>query len=174
MPPPPPTFSIVTGWPSNSESDGARIRPRRSAPPPAANGTTMVSGRLGHSCAGAMPGKLTMSAAASSVDEVRIEPPTDEVSRDYRLPGGHASTPTCGESARTSFDGVQIASPAIHNLRRERFENTNGVPGLPPPTPRLREIDPFRAQKRQKPTSPLPPAAAPPSQVALPAALLPL
>jgi hypothetical protein len=30
---------------------GAMIRPNRSAPPPAANGTTMVRGRVGHSCA---------------------------------------------------------------------------------------------------------------------------
>jgi hypothetical protein len=51
------------------------------------------------------------------MDEVRIEPPTDEVSKDYRLPGGHASTPMCGESARISFEGAQIASPGIHNLR---------------------------------------------------------
>ena len=32
---------------------GAMIRPNRSAPPPAANGTTMVSDRVGHSCASA-------------------------------------------------------------------------------------------------------------------------
>src|SRR6266568_6969384 len=51
MPPAPPTFSTITCWPKTSERRGARTRPRASAPPPAANGTTMVTGRVGQFCA---------------------------------------------------------------------------------------------------------------------------
>src|SRR5215475_5398475 len=51
MPPAPPTFSTIICWPSRSESDVARIRPIESIGPPAANGTTRVTGRVGQSCA---------------------------------------------------------------------------------------------------------------------------
>src|SRR5438445_1641874 len=51
MPPAPPTFSMITGRPSTSESRGMRMRPSTSSAPPAANGITMVTGRDGHSCA---------------------------------------------------------------------------------------------------------------------------
>ncbi len=47
MPPPPLMFSITTGWPSASPSAGASMRPSTSIGPPAANGTTMVTGRVG-------------------------------------------------------------------------------------------------------------------------------
>jgi hypothetical protein len=45
-----PTFSMMTGCPNSSGKRAARMRPTMSAPPPAAVGTTMVSGRAGHSC----------------------------------------------------------------------------------------------------------------------------
>jgi hypothetical protein len=51
MPPAPPTFSMITCWPRTSESRRPTMRPSTSVPPPAANGTTMVSGRLGQLCA---------------------------------------------------------------------------------------------------------------------------
>jgi hypothetical protein len=38
-------------WPIVSASVGCRMRASESIGPPAANGTTMVSGRDGHSCA---------------------------------------------------------------------------------------------------------------------------
>ena len=43
----------------------ARIRPYTSPVPPAAKGTTMVSGREGHSCAVAVPSAAKMAANAS-------------------------------------------------------------------------------------------------------------
>ena len=51
MPPPPGTFSMMICWPSVSPSAGCRMRASVSIGPPAANGTTMVIGRLGQSCA---------------------------------------------------------------------------------------------------------------------------
>ena len=51
MPPPPGTFSMMICWPSVSPSVGCRMRASVSIGPPAANGTTMVIGRLGQSWA---------------------------------------------------------------------------------------------------------------------------
>src|SRR5690348_12064452 len=53
MPPAPPTFSITICWPRISAARAASVRPSTSTAPPAANGTTMVIGRLGKSCADA-------------------------------------------------------------------------------------------------------------------------
>ena len=51
MPPAPPTFSKTTVWPKSSERRDAKMRPMASAALPAANGYTMVTGRIGQSCA---------------------------------------------------------------------------------------------------------------------------
>src|SRR5882672_10590084 len=48
----PTRFSTTTGWPSASESLGARMRPTRSGPPPGGKGTTRWIGREGY-CASA-------------------------------------------------------------------------------------------------------------------------
>ena len=55
MPPAPPTFSITTFCPRIWPIRSAMIRPNTSIGPPAAAATTIVSGRLGHSCAVAEP-----------------------------------------------------------------------------------------------------------------------
>ena len=47
MPPAPVVFSTITGWPSNSPIRTAMMRPSTSNVPPAAKGTTMVTGRDG-------------------------------------------------------------------------------------------------------------------------------
>jgi len=51
MPAAAPTFSTITCWPKLWLSCGAKMRPMTSNAPPAANGTTMVTGRVGQSCA---------------------------------------------------------------------------------------------------------------------------
>src|SRR5262245_20572860 len=66
MPPEPPTFSIMTCWPKSSERPGARMRPTVSAGPPAANGTTMVTGRVGQSCDSAGPLHLRLATSATA------------------------------------------------------------------------------------------------------------
>src|ERR1700719_2219781 len=53
MPPPPPTFSMITCWPKISERREPRIRAKTSDPLPAGNVTTIVTGRVGQSCAAA-------------------------------------------------------------------------------------------------------------------------
>src|SRR5262245_57305279 len=51
MPPAPPIFSTITGCPSVARRPSAITRPITSDDPPAPNGTTKVSGRVGQSCA---------------------------------------------------------------------------------------------------------------------------
>src|SRR5215469_11143815 len=67
MPPAPPAFSTMTCWPKTSARRAARMRPMTSAPPPAANGTTIVSGRLGQPCAVADWARPSEQAAASAI-----------------------------------------------------------------------------------------------------------
>ena len=55
--------AIMTCWSRSSERRGARIRPTVSLELPAANGTTMVIGRLGQFCASA--GVVNTSRRAS-------------------------------------------------------------------------------------------------------------
>src|SRR5712691_4886829 len=64
MPPAPPTFSTMICWPSSSLRRAAMIRPMVSTGPPAAYGTTSVTGRAGHSCAPAPA--LNVSAPVST------------------------------------------------------------------------------------------------------------
>src|SRR5215212_2893417 len=65
MPPAPPMFSTITVRPRSSERRGARMRPMRSPPPPAANGTTIVTARVGQSCAMAALAPVSTATAMS-------------------------------------------------------------------------------------------------------------
>jgi hypothetical protein len=47
VPPAPPTFSTTTCWPSARVIDSASTRATVSLGPPAANGTIIVTGRVG-------------------------------------------------------------------------------------------------------------------------------
>src|SRR5262249_7360310 len=72
MPPAPPTFSKTTVWPKSSERRDANRRPRTSAALPAANGYTMVTGRVGQSCAVAGVIAPTSAAKAGVILILRI------------------------------------------------------------------------------------------------------
>src|SRR5580704_657554 len=65
MPPPPPTFSMITCWPKISDRRAPRIRASTSDPLPAGNVTTMVTGRVGQSCAAA--GMIAAASAAPAM-----------------------------------------------------------------------------------------------------------
>src|SRR5262245_55811578 len=67
MPPPAPTFSTTTGCPRISARRDAMMRPNTSPGPPAPNGTTMVTGRIGQVCAAAGVHDAISAAAAASV-----------------------------------------------------------------------------------------------------------
>ena len=67
MPAAAPTFSTITCWPKLMLRCGAKTRARTSNAPPAANGTTIVTGRVGQSCAGADEHKATSAAAAAAI-----------------------------------------------------------------------------------------------------------
>src|SRR4249919_4003442 len=74
--PAPGRFSMMKGLPSFSSSFCATRRANRSEPPPAANGTTMVTGRDGYCWAfagAAARAKSTISAERPS--RMRITPP---------------------------------------------------------------------------------------------------
>src|SRR5262249_23305231 len=64
MPAAAPTFSTITCWPKLWLRCGVKTRAVASNAPPAANGTTMVTGRVGQSCAGADEHRATSAAAA--------------------------------------------------------------------------------------------------------------
>src|SRR4051812_13294178 len=55
----------MTGWPSAAEMPGARIRVTASCEPPAAYGTTTVTGRAGQACAAAEAAQPRESATAA-------------------------------------------------------------------------------------------------------------
>src|SRR5262245_39881980 len=67
MLPAPGTFSTITGWPTSSDSRAAMMRAEVSTGPPAANGTTMVTGRVGQSCARAATGLVSAMASAAAI-----------------------------------------------------------------------------------------------------------
>src|SRR5262245_55124071 len=73
MPPPPGTLSTITCLPITSVRYCARIRPSTSTGPPAANGTTMVTGRAGQSWACA-PAAAASAAIASAVIGAHVRP----------------------------------------------------------------------------------------------------
>src|SRR5262249_44935397 len=66
MPPAPATFSTTTCWPRMSLKRAARMRPSVSTGPPAAQGTTMVTARLGQSCALAVVSGASNNAIAAA------------------------------------------------------------------------------------------------------------
>ena len=74
MPPPPGWFSMTMVWPSASANVGCRMRASASIGPPAANGTTIVSGRLGQSCACAFQVSNASMADAASVLAIMFPP----------------------------------------------------------------------------------------------------
>ena len=67
MPAAAPTFSTITCWPKLWLRCGVKTRATTSNAPPAANGTTMVTGRDGQSCAEADEHMATRAAAAAAV-----------------------------------------------------------------------------------------------------------
>src|SRR5258708_25217809 len=75
MPPAPPTSSTMTCWPKISESRALKMRAKMSSEEPAANVTTRVTGRTGHSwaCAGraAEPNPTNAAAPAARCREPR-------------------------------------------------------------------------------------------------------
>src|SRR5262245_50592844 len=72
MPAAAPTFSTIT-WPKPWPRCGANTRATTSNAPPAANGTTMVTGRVGQSCAGAdEPGATSAGDAIPIIATGRV------------------------------------------------------------------------------------------------------
>ena len=69
-PPAPPRFSTTTGLPSFSAMALPRSRAMLSVPPPGANGTTSVMGRVGKSCAAAGPDGPSRPAATPTTASV--------------------------------------------------------------------------------------------------------
>src|SRR4051794_2696957 len=67
MPPAPPMFSTTICCPRLSLTRGAMSRAATSTGPPAVNGTTIVTGRVGHSCAVAAAVNVIMVASANAV-----------------------------------------------------------------------------------------------------------
>src|SRR6476620_9672349 len=108
MPPAPPTFSTTTVCPSSSPMRYATMRPIVSCGPPAANGITIVTGRVGKSWAPADPANASAARAAANsaffivVLVVFVVLSADRQSLARRAPSGQA-----GQTERlTGFDDV--------------------------------------------------------------------
>src|SRR5215211_6379597 len=69
LPPAPPTFSMMTGWPSNGRMRSAMMRATTSVDPPGGNGTTSVMVRAGQvwPCASMMPANAASATATISL-----------------------------------------------------------------------------------------------------------
>ena len=65
LPPAPARFSTRTGWPHLADSFSPSRRASASVAEPGANGTTILTGRPGYSCAWAVPPGASANAAAS-------------------------------------------------------------------------------------------------------------
>src|SRR5262245_42828759 len=85
MPPAPGRCSTTNGWPRLACSRSATMRASRSAVPAAENGTTILTGRVGHACAQTCPGathdrsapRTSHAAGRRIVEEtIRLLPPT--------------------------------------------------------------------------------------------------
>src|SRR6185436_4167165 len=74
LPAPPPTFSMMTGWPSDARRRSAKIRASVSVGPPGGYGTIMVIGRDGKGWAVAL---AIASAMAQIVAEKSLTISTD-------------------------------------------------------------------------------------------------
>ena len=64
-------LSTTSCWPSSSDIRGVMMRATTSIGPPAANGTTIVTGRAGQSCAEAAT--VATANAASAVPMMRVD-----------------------------------------------------------------------------------------------------
>jgi hypothetical protein len=91
MPPAPPTFSKSTGWPKSSESRDAKIRPKTSPALPAANGYTIVTGRVGQLCALDWAIVVTRAVTATIILMVSMIPPLARQVRRLLRDGTRAS-----------------------------------------------------------------------------------
>src|SRR5687767_4145487 len=72
LPPAPPLFSTTTGCPHASVSLAAMARPKVSAIPPTANGTTILIGLVGYAWAWAAPANASAARAMPAAKVLRI------------------------------------------------------------------------------------------------------
>src|SRR5215217_3056882 len=92
VPPAPPTFSTITGWPSDFLMPSATTRARMSEPPPAGNGTIIVTCFDGKLCARAavMPAEMAIASASAvriSTTMLQHRPVGEPVSLDLYAVG---------------------------------------------------------------------------------------
>src|SRR6185437_17102400 len=116
VPAAPPVFSITTVWPSSGRICSARKRASVSVAPPAGNGTIMAIGRVGYSCAAAIPSdaatpKRPTTIAAETFSNPRIPPPP-------------------GTSHAAHVDFVADPNPGFGHPPRDRFCETVRRSGL--------------------------------------------
>src|SRR5438270_639866 len=142
MPAAAPTFSTITCWCRISLSRGANTRPITSNAPPAANGTTMVTGRVGHSCAGALAVVAASAAMATTIrrasmgilPDARTVAPASQRIKAHRHCGG---LPPCGGPPQrnqrvTRMEAQRHPRRLRLSLRSRRATLLCAVPGKSP------------------------------------------
>src|SRR5438552_11089197 len=125
MPPAPATLSTITCCPSNCDMRGEMMRATTSIGPPAANGTTMVTGRPGQSCAAAGDAAAAASATAISIlgmapsrASVLAHPAGLDRTRPALDLGRHELDQVFGRPALRRRDGHADAPEAFAHRRR--------------------------------------------------------
>src|SRR5688572_14147425 len=105
---PPARFSITIGWPSAAENFRAVSRATASSPPPAAIGTTRLTGRPGNASS-ATAGAVTASNSATAIVPAFIAlPPATRICCDER-----SASAAWSEAV---FDGRRLSSTASVTL----------------------------------------------------------
>ena len=113
LPEAPERFSTTTGWPRDRCKGSATARARMSVEPPGAQGTTMVTGRLGYrSCAWRETGAVEAPTATESAAR-RVSPPVRAMLWNSS-PEPHAEDPpTPPGSPNRRRSSRSIAAPAL-------------------------------------------------------------
>src|SRR3954468_24964435 len=126
-----PTFSTTMVWPRTSPIASACRRALASTPPPAANGTISVIGRVGQSCADTVELKVPSIAAAAST--IRIAVIGDSISIQTNAARLDRLNPACElrfDEARQEFRRPPVLRGDDDTDRLEAFDHRRRVDGV--------------------------------------------
>src|SRR5712691_2809518 len=127
IPPAPPTFSMTTCWPRTSDSRRPMMRPNTSVPPPAANGTTIVTGRVGQlwAAAGLTPSRRNAEAAKAN----RIVRLASMVYLTLLVDSKAYATPATASMALMEIRSSAADLKFLYRLRQTHFRNFKSKSG---------------------------------------------
>src|SRR5438046_3317444 len=129
VPPAPGWFSTTTGWPQYSESFWPNVRARISVALPAVNGTTILTGFVGHACAPANEAHKVQSAIAARRAIFTIVSSTQSVAHRYIF-GSQFDAGCFGleqQQLREVLFGHSVSDQCLQDIARDRGERHRHV-----------------------------------------------